>query len=80
MKIKVTMKDPDTMQDAVREAVALAVDAMKLSPDEKEVLTDARTAKEQSKMAKWFEHGEYLAVEFDTETMTATVLEAQHLN
>ena len=75
MKIKVTMKDPDTMHDAVCGAVEREVKAMNLPQDEQEMLIDARTVKEQSKMGKWFEYGEYLAVEFDTETMTATVLE-----
>lgn len=76
MKIKVTMKDPDAMHDAVREAVERDVKAMDLPEDEKETLIEARTEKEQAKMAKWFKYGEYLSVELDTETMTATVLDA----
>lgn len=76
MKIKVTMKAPDTMHDAVREAVEHEVKAMDLPEDEKEMLIEARTEKEQAKMAKWFEYGECLSAEFDTDTMTATVLDA----
>ena len=75
MKIKVTMKDPDTMYDAVLEAVKAEVKEMGLPADEAESLLELRTEKERSKMEKWFEYGEYLAVEFDTETMTATVIE-----
>ena len=75
MKIKVTMKDPDTMYDAVQDAVKAEVTAMGLPEDEAESLIELRTEKERAKMDKWFEYGEYLAVEFDTEGMTATVLE-----
>ncbi len=75
MKIKVTMKDPDTMYGAVQKVVTAEVKAMGLPEDEAESLIELRTEKERSKMGKWFEYGEYLSVEFDTETMTATVLE-----
>jgi hypothetical protein len=76
VKIKVTMKDPDTMIDAVREAVESDVHAMGLPEDEAESLIEMRADKEQGNLAKWFRYSEYLAVEFDTETMTATVLDA----
>lgn len=74
MKIKVTMKDPDTMPDAVRDAVAEEVKQMGLPEDEAESLIELRIEKERAKMAKWFEYSEYLTVEFDTDAMTATVL------
>lgn len=76
MKIKVTMKDPDTMHDAVQEAVQIEVEAMGLSDDEAERIIELRADKIREKMAKWFEYGEYLEVEFDTDAMTATVLDA----
>ena len=76
MKIKVTMKDPDTMHDAVQDAVKEEVKAMGLPEDESESLIELRTNKVGEKMAKWFEYGEYLTVEFDTDAMTATVLDA----
>jgi len=75
VKIKVTMKDPDTMYDAVQDAVKAEVQAMGLPEDEAESLIALRTAKEHTKMDKWFEYGEYLTVEFDTEAMTAAVIE-----
>lgn len=80
MKIKVTMKDPDTMIDAVREVVERDVQAMGLPDDEAESLIEMRVEKEQGKLGKWFRYSEYLAVEFDTEAMTATVLDVQHLS
>ena len=81
MKIKVTMKDPDTMLDAVREAVEQEVNALRISSglamDEAEDLIESRTEKIQKVMGKWFRYSEYLDVEFDTEVMTATVLDAK---
>ena len=74
MKITVTMKDPDSMSDAVQDAVAVEVDAMGLPDDEAERLIELRAEKERAKMAEWFEYGDYLLVEFDTTAMTATVL------
>ena len=76
MKIKVTMKDPDTMHDAVREAVEQEVKAMGLPADEEESLIEMRCEKEGNKLAKWFKYSEYLTAEFDTDAMTATVLAA----
>lgn len=75
MKIKVTMKDPDTMHDAVQEAVAREVKAMGLPEDEEEQLIELRCEKVREKMYKWFEYGEYLTVEVDTDSMTATVID-----
>ena len=80
MKIKVTMKDPDTMYFAVQNAVTAEVKAMGLPDGEAKILIELRTEKERAKMDKWFEFGEYLAVEFDTEIMTATVLNAFRRN
>jgi hypothetical protein len=59
----------------VREAVERDVRAMRLPDDEAESLIEMRAEKEQGKLGKWFQYNEYLAVEFDTEAMTATVLD-----
>ena len=80
MIVQVKMKDPDTMYDAVQDAVIKEVNALRLSTgmpmDEAEELIKIRAEKVRAKMSKWFEYGEYLDVEFDTETMTAKVLDA----
>lgn len=76
MIVQVKMKDPDTMYDAVQDAVEKDVKAMGLPADEAKSLIEVRTEKVRAKMAHWFEYGEYLDVEFDTEAMTATVLKA----
>lgn len=76
MKITITMKDPDVMFVAVQDAVKSEVEAMNLPSDESDVLIDLRAEKEREKLSRWFRYSEYLSVEFDTETMTATVLDA----
>lgn len=76
MKIKVTMKGPDAMIDAVQEAVKRDVCAMGLPDNEAKSLIKMRAEKEREKLGKWFKYSEYLAVEFDTDAMTATVLDA----
>lgn len=75
MKVFVYMKDPDTMHDAVQEAVKEEVQKLSLPADEAGALVKIKTEKECEKMARWFEYGEYLGVDFDTETMTAVVRE-----
>ena len=75
MKIYVDMKAPDTMHDAVQEAVEEEVKRLGLPADEAQALVEMRTEEECAKMAQWFEYGEYLGVDFDTETMTAVVRE-----
>jgi len=76
MKIKVTMKDPDTMFVAVQDAVDQELSEMNLPKDEVDALSELRAEKEREKLSKWFRYSEYLTVEFDTDEMTATVLTA----
>lgn len=68
MKIKVTMKTPDALDYAIKDAV----DGNPI-PDERDELE----YEAHEKMAYWFRSSEYLTVEFDTEAMTATVLPAK---
>jgi ferredoxin-NADP reductase len=76
MKIKITMKDPDVLQDAIEEAVKEEVKSMEnLSDDEKELVVESRKEKASSVCGKWFRYGEYLTVEVDTENKTCVVLE-----
>lgn len=75
MKFKITMKDPDGVYDSVQDAVKQSVDALELSEEEKEAVLEKRIDSVNSAIGKWFEYGEYLTVEVDTDTMTATVCE-----
>lgn len=75
MKIKITMKDPDGVFDSVKEAVQREVEKLQLPEDEAESLIELRTEKTNKLLRKWFESGEYLTVEVDTEAETCTVEE-----
>ena len=76
MKFKVTMKDPDTLYDAIGEAVEQAVsDTIGVGDqDEREALIKVRVDKVKIICNKWFEYGEYLTVEIDTDAETCTVV------
>lgn len=78
MKIRVSMKDPDTMQDAVEEAFKHAEKPEGITDEEWEPIREARALEAQQEISsRWMPYGEYLYVEFDTEAGTATVLPAK---
>ncbi len=78
MKFRVTMKDPDTFDDAVKEAAEESLAQIEgLDEDEREALLDARIASFKNKVGHWFEYGEYLTVELDTEDGSAKVVEPE---
>lgn len=74
MKFRVTMKDPDCLHDAIKEAVEADVAALDLPLDEAAVVADVRSAKARSVCATWFRFDEYITVEIDTDAGTATVV------
>lgn len=74
MKFKVTMKDPDTLSDAINEAVEAQIKEIGITDkDEIEALTEKRVEKVRDLCGLWFEYGEYVTIEIDTEAKTATV-------
>jgi hypothetical protein len=74
MKFRVHMKDPDTLGDAIDDAVKDDVAALNLPPDESEQLVECRSEKASKLCSKWFEYGEYLTVEIDTDAGTCVVV------
>jgi hypothetical protein len=74
MKFRVMIKDPDVLHDAIQEAVERDVEAMGLAGREAEVLVEMRAEKAQEACAKFWEYGEYLQVEHDTEAGTCVVV------
>jgi len=74
MKFKVTMKDPDTLHDAIQEAAEKYAKALGLDADETEAIVEMRREKFSEACGHWFEYGEYLTVEIDTEQMTCEVV------
>ena len=78
MKIRITMKDPDCMHNAVREAVEENVRQVAWLTDiERASLEESRIETAQAQCLKWFRYGEYLTVEVDTDAGTCVVLEAR---
>ena len=74
MKFTVSMKDPDTLHDSIREAVAREVKDLGLDVAESNAVAELRHEKVSDLCSKWFEYGEYLRVEIDTEAGTCTVV------
>ncbi len=75
MKFTVSMKDPDTLHDAIDEAVKSDLATTGLDADEQELLAESRREKISELCGKWFRYGEYLDVEIDTEAGTCIVKE-----
>lgn len=75
MKFQVCMKDPDTLHDAVADAVKDEVAKIPgLSDEEREAVCDAREQAVRKIAGQWFGYGEYLTVEIDTAAKTCVVL------
>lgn len=78
MKIRVTMKDPDTLIDAIHEAVVRDGNYAGLEDhDEVKDVQERRKQRYHALAGTWFKYGEYLTVEIDTNAKTRTVLEAK---
>ncbi len=75
MKFRVTMKDPDTLSDAITEAVKTSLSDLGLDEDELEPLIERRHEKITEQCSKWFRYGEYLEVEIDTDAKTCVVID-----
>jgi len=73
MKIRITMKTPDVLQDAIDNAVFITEANQggdEMSSAEVEHVRSSATLKAR----KWFKYGEYLTVELDTESGTCVVM------
>ena len=73
MKFKVTFKDPDALIDCIAQAVD-EQPREEISDSEMAEGNDARKERIRDLCGKWFEYGEYLTVEVDTERETCTVV------
>jgi hypothetical protein len=77
LKFQVQMKDPDTLSDAIADAVDEELKPLNLPEDEREAVAEKRIEKVGDVCDKWFKYGEYLTVEIDTEAKTCVVLDAK---
>lgn len=73
MKIKITLKDTDTLYDAINENVEdLKIEGV--SDEELEGVRELRKEEYKQIASKWFEYDEYLTVEMDTSDKTLRVV------
>jgi nitrogen regulatory protein PII-like uncharacterized protein len=75
MKFQITMKDPDGVYDCMKDAAKEAAEQVTgVDEDEREGLVETKMEKIQKLAKQWFEYGEYLTVEIDTEAKTCVVV------
>lgn len=74
MKFRVDMKDPDALSDSIDDAVEGDVALMSGDADERKAVAEVRRAKARELCGRWFEYGEYLTVEIDTDAGTCVVV------
>lgn len=74
MKVRVTMKDPDTLQDAIEDAVKTEVRELGLTQAEAAAVVELRAEAVQEVASVWFEYGECLTVEIDTDAKTCVAV------
>lgn len=75
MKIKLCLKDPDGVYESQMAAVRSQLSEISaLSEKERDLLMEARLTELQESMETWVKWNEYVSIEIDTETRTATVL------
>lgn len=68
------MKDPDTLLDACKEAAGLSVRDIGLNDREQALVAEAREDTFYEIAGRWFDCGEYLTVEIDTDAKTCVVV------
>jgi len=82
MKFRVTMKTPDALDEAIQEIIQSdMVNELDDGSDANEILAnldddelERRIDEVKDACEKWFENGEYLTVEIDTEAQTCVVV------
>lgn len=66
------MKDPDTLYDAIEDAIR-EFHVEGLDSEELEIVKECRKNNVRELCSQWFKYGEYLKVEIDTEAKTCIV-------
>jgi len=76
MKLQISFKDPDALIECINDALEdLKIEGV--NDEELETIKEKRAEEYQEICSKWFEYGEYLRVEVDTDNKTCVVLEVQ---
>lgn len=77
MKFRIQFKDPDGVYDSIDEEATKSIsDVVFLDDEEREAMIQGRRESLQKFSSKWVKYGEYILIEFDTETGEASVLPA----
>ena len=74
MKFQITLKDPDGFSNSIRQAVEESLAKLPLEGEELESAIELRTKVVEDFLEKWVNYGEYITIEFDKKSGTATVL------
>lgn len=74
MKFTVYLKDPDTLQDAINDAVKEELLRVLEDDEEREAVAEIRKQNTSEACATWFQYGECVTLEIDTKAMTCVVL------
>lgn len=76
MKFRVTMKDPDGVFESLRDAATASLKGTEgLGDMERDDLIEKRREGFGFHIKPWFEYGEYLTVEIDTDAKTCVVVQ-----
>lgn len=75
MKIRITLKDPDRIYEAVEDTVRESLKGLHdLEDDEKAAIMESRSEKTWAILERYIQFQEYITVEFDTDTNSARVV------
>lgn len=75
MIVRINLKDPDGVADSINDAAA--VEDRGHDDEAKAILVRLRRETLREALSRWIEFRQYLRIEFDTDLMTARVLEVR---
>lgn len=78
MKIRIYLKDPDTLYDAINDALEEETFGL-TNQEEINLLKEKRAESYRELAGEWFEYGEYVMLEMDTEEKTMRVVSRQEM-
>ena len=76
MKLQITMKHPDCVQDAIDSAIQSSPELKELTDDTYDKEADRLERRLKRACERWFKYDEYLTVEIDLENNTCEVIQA----
>ena len=78
MKIRITAKGPDSIDDSVQRAIQESTqDLTGLSPEARDEVMDRRAEEIWDAVGRYVKHNEYITIEIDSESGLAIVVPAE---